>query len=437
MRVDADDFARPCSCGREHQIAVKEILIEAGAVEKLEEEMSEGMLREYISPLVICDTNTYAATEELMEDIYDRCQVLVLDAEGLQADRHAIKIVENNMEEDIDLILAVGAGTIHDISRYIAHNYKVPFISVPTAASGDGFVTTVAAMTLDGVKKTVPSVAPICVYADTDIFSKAPQRLTAAGISDLMAKYICLADWKIANLVTGEYFCRETVKLEEKALKTVKSSIQDITEGEEDDAKEDKKMSGLEILKMHGIMSYAQTMEWKGPLSYRIDDTCVIDTSKQIYGTIINTQTLEHASPVSLARCKRIMTIENKANYESMQYDENTLYIFCHGYFTPKEVYFLKKLSLIVSKECEFLHWGDMDFGGISIFLFIKDRIFEKLMPYRMGVADFEEALKKDAGIPLKASTREKLQKKDAGLLTELKEAILESDKTIEQERLL
>lgn len=170
MRVDADDFARPCSCGREHQIAVKEILIEAGAVEKLEEEMSEGMLREYISPLVICDTNTYAATEELMEDIYDRCQVLVLDAEGLQADRHAIKIVENNMEEDIDLILAVGAGTIHDISRYIAHNYKVPFISVPTAASGDGFVTTVAAMTLDGVKKTVPSVAPICVYADTDIF---------------------------------------------------------------------------------------------------------------------------------------------------------------------------------------------------------------------------------------------------------------------------
>ena len=238
MRVDADDFARPCSCGREHQIAVKEILIEAGAVEKLEEEMSEGMLREYISPLVICDTNTYAATEELMEDIYDRCQVLVLDAEGLQADRQAIRIVENNMEEDIDLILAVGAGTIHDISRYVAYTYKIPFISVPTAASGDGFVTTVATMISDGVKKTVSSVAPICVYADTDIFSKAPQRLTAAGISDLMGKYICLADWKIASLVTGEYLCRETVKLEEKALKTVRSSIQDITEGEEDECEQ-------------------------------------------------------------------------------------------------------------------------------------------------------------------------------------------------------
>ena len=44
----------------------------------------------------------------------------------IQADRHAIKIVENNMEEDIDLILAVGAGTIHDISRYICLLYTSP-----------------------------------------------------------------------------------------------------------------------------------------------------------------------------------------------------------------------------------------------------------------------------------------------------------------------
>ena len=59
MRVDADDFARPCSCGREHQIAVKEILIEAGAVEKLEEEMSEGMsfLSLFLSLFKDCPTS--------------------------------------------------------------------------------------------------------------------------------------------------------------------------------------------------------------------------------------------------------------------------------------------------------------------------------------------------------------------------------------------
>lgn len=234
MRVDADDFARPCSCGKEHHIEVKEILIEEGAINKLEEEMSEGFLKNYISPLLLCDTNICSVVEEKMEDIFDRCQVLVLEAEDLHADDHAVEIVENNMEEDIDLILAVGSGTIHDISRYVAFRYKIPFISVPTAASVDGFVSTVAAMTWKGIKKTIPAAAPMCVYADTDIFAHAPKRLTASGVSDLMGKYICLTDWKIASLLTGEYYCEQVVSMEEKALRTVKNCLRAIAAGEEE-----------------------------------------------------------------------------------------------------------------------------------------------------------------------------------------------------------
>lgn len=234
MRVDTDDFPRSCNCGKAHYTGIKEILIEAGAIEKLEEELLNGELKEYISPLVICDTNTHNATEEIMEDIYDRCQVLVLDAEGLQADEQAVTIVENIMEDDIDLILAVGSGTIHDISRFVAHRYKVPFISVPTAASVDGFVSTVAAMNWNGVKTTVPADAPMCVYADTNIFANAPGRLTASGVADMLGKYICLADWKISNVLTGEYFCSEIAEMEGRALKTVKSSLRAIAAGEED-----------------------------------------------------------------------------------------------------------------------------------------------------------------------------------------------------------
>lgn len=234
MRVDTDDFARPCSCGREHHIEVKDIIIEEGAVEVLEREMSDGYLKEYISPLLICDTNTYKATEEIMEEIFDRCQVIVLEAEGLHADNYAVEIVENNMEDDIDLILAVGAGTIHDISRYVAFQYKIPFVSVPTAASVDGFVSTVAAMTWHGLKKTMPAAAPIAVFADTNIFVKAPKRLTASGVSDLFGKYICLADWKIAHMLTGEYYCGYVAGLEEKALRTVRSSLRAIAAGEEE-----------------------------------------------------------------------------------------------------------------------------------------------------------------------------------------------------------
>ena len=131
MRVYTVDFGRPCRCGREHHIEVKEIIIEEGAVKKLEEAMSDGFLKEYISPLLICDTNTLKATEECMEDIYDRCQVLTLDAEGLHADEHAVEIVENYMEEDIDLILAEAAEPSMTSADFWLTSTKFPLFPFP------------------------------------------------------------------------------------------------------------------------------------------------------------------------------------------------------------------------------------------------------------------------------------------------------------------
>lgn len=188
------------------------------------------------------------------------------------------------------------------------------------------------------------------------------------------------------------------------------------------------------LLAAHNIHSYAQTLEWKGCLGYRLDNGNVVDTDENTYGTVINSQTMEHASVTDLFGCKRIMTIENKANYESMIFSEETLYIYCHGYFTPKEVRFLKKIPELADADCEFLHWGDMDYGGISIFQFIKKNVFPELKPYKMDRTAFEEALKDGAGIVLEHETRKKLEAKDAGLLEELKQVILETGKTIEQE---
>lgn len=131
------------------------------------------------------------------------------------------------------------------------------------------------------------------------------------------------------------------------------------------------------------------------------------------------------------------MTIENKANYMGMPYEDDTLYIFCHGYFTPKEVRFLKNILAVVDDECEFYHWGDMDYGGINIFQFVKREIFPKLQPYKMDVESFQKALASGGGVELEESKRKKLEKKDAGELTALKDIILQTGLTIEQEMLL
>ena len=196
-------------------------------------------------------------------------------------------------------------------------------------------------------------------------------------------------------------------------------------------------MSDEDILMMHRILTYSQTMEWKGPLRYAVDQSVEMDSSQAYYGTVINSRTLEHAKPLSMPGVKRVIVIENKANYEAMEYRADTLYLYCHGFYSPKERAFLKGLSDVSKEDVEYLHWGDMDLGGIRIFQFNRQNLFLGLKPYRMDKETYTQALESGAGIPLDGKKREALEKLDAGLLEELKESILTSGMEIEQEMLL
>ena len=196
-------------------------------------------------------------------------------------------------------------------------------------------------------------------------------------------------------------------------------------------------MSDEELLTAHGILTYAQTLEFKGAVSYRIDDGPAISTAAQIYGTMFNKQTLENAVPISIVGIRQIMTIENKANYEKMQFRRDTLYIFCHGFFSPPERKFLSRVVELAGTDTEYFHWGDMDYGGIRIFKFLQKNLFPKLKPWKMDVTDYTMALQMGASISLETDKRERFEQMDAGVLTPLKEAILKNGKEIEQELLL
>ena len=196
-------------------------------------------------------------------------------------------------------------------------------------------------------------------------------------------------------------------------------------------------MTADDILRVHGIKTYSQTLEWKGPLVYRIGSGNPIDSSVNLFGTVINAQTLEQAVPIAVPGIRHIILVENKANYESMDFREDTLYIYCHGFFSPKELKFLGALTEITGGNTEYLHWGDMDLGGIRIFLYNQRKLFPGLKPYRMDASAYETAIAQGAGIPMKKEKKEKLQRLDAGDLDGLKECILETGMEIEQEALL
>ncbi len=235
MQIDISQFSKPCSCGKPHTIVVKDLIIEKGAINKL-----PGIIKEHYADkkciVMVCDENTLEVAGKQVEALLPGLQKVVLCPDNLHANEHGVALAEEALKAypQADLFLAVGSGTIHDITRYHAFQKKIPFISVPTAASVDGFVSVVAAMTWNGCKVTIPAVAPERVVADTDIFSKAPIRLTAAGVGDLLGKYTCLADWKIAHILTDEYICEELCQMEYTALDKMRSCIDGIVKGDAD-----------------------------------------------------------------------------------------------------------------------------------------------------------------------------------------------------------
>ena len=228
MRVDINKFIGFCGCGKEHKIMVKDIIIESEAIKKLSMIMEKEGFKNIT---IICDENTYAAAGEEIKEIIPNGKFINLKSENLHANEIAVQKVYECLSVENDVLIALGSGTIHDITRYVAYNKDIPFISVPTAASVDGFVSTVAAMTWRGYKKTFTAVSPIYVVADTDIFKEAPYRLTASGVSDLIGKYTALVDWKISSIVIGEYICNKVCNMEIDAVNKLCECVDDLVLG--------------------------------------------------------------------------------------------------------------------------------------------------------------------------------------------------------------
>ncbi|WP_163538525.1 sn-glycerol-1-phosphate dehydrogenase [Gracilibacillus sp. YIM 98692] len=106
----------------------------------------------------------------------------------------------------------------------------VPFISVPTAASVDGFTSKGAPLILKGTKKTIQTASPMAVFADIAILKDAPKELTAAGFGDIMGKYTSLVDWEISRWIGGEPYNERADRMTRYALDVCVNNLEDIAE---------------------------------------------------------------------------------------------------------------------------------------------------------------------------------------------------------------
>ncbi len=228
MIIDSTRLNGPCSCGRSHEMLTREAVIEPGCIRRLDEYAAKYGLTGRRA--AIYDRSTYQAvgTARPAAD-----QEIILDPHNLHANEIAVGMVKEQLWQGMDYLIAVGSGTIHDTTRYCANELGIPFISCPTAASVDGFCSTVSAMTWKGYKKTMPGTAPLFVLADLDIIKEAPLYLALSGAGDIFGKYTALADWNIAHVLTGEYLCPVIEKMTRDAVEAVRSCCEGLARKEE------------------------------------------------------------------------------------------------------------------------------------------------------------------------------------------------------------
>jgi glycerol-1-phosphate dehydrogenase [NAD(P)+] len=179
--------------------------------------------------VIVADTNTYAALGERVEAALREkgCEVtaIVLEGEHIHTDEHQIMQVFIRAPLGPCTFIAVGSGTITDITRFASHRTGRSFISMPTAPSVDGFTSIGAPIILAGVKTTILCQPPLAVFADLDTLVRAPQRLIAAGFGDMIGKITSLADWKLGSILWDEPYDAAIAKRSQAAIDSVKQDV--------------------------------------------------------------------------------------------------------------------------------------------------------------------------------------------------------------------
>lgn len=92
-------------------------------------------------------------------------------------------------------VVSIGGGKVIDAGKYAAFLKNLPFISVPTSSSSDGFSSASASLIVDGRRASVPAKLAYGIIVDTQVIRTAPVKFIYSGIGDMISKITALYDW--------------------------------------------------------------------------------------------------------------------------------------------------------------------------------------------------------------------------------------------------
>ena len=223
-----------CACGKSHKVDIQAIRVGSGVMQEL-----PGILRDLGAShiFLVADNYTYEAAGRQVEQLLDQAGLAyhkrVFQTETpLVPNEYALGSVLAAMTSQDDMLLAVGSGTLNDVTKYVSARTGMPYVIAATAPSMDGYASTVAPTILDGFKTTLPAVYPAAIVADVDILKDAPMPMLTAGFGDIIGKFTSLADWRLSHQLNGEYYCPEVAGVIEAAVETCAANAKALAQRE-------------------------------------------------------------------------------------------------------------------------------------------------------------------------------------------------------------
>lgn len=175
--------------------------------------------------VVVADDNTYAVAGEAVCERLSSAGWMVEEpvvfpgTPALYASFENVLALEEKLRPTSAVPIAVGSGTLNDITKLAAHRAGRQYMCVGTAASVDGYTAFGAAITRDGFKQTMSCPAPRAVMADLDILVTAPAQMSSAGYGDLLGKVTAGADWILADALETEFIDKHAWSLVQDSLR--------------------------------------------------------------------------------------------------------------------------------------------------------------------------------------------------------------------------
>ena len=208
-----------CPCGKTHGFSAQ-VITGAGALNRI-----PYIVKEYQAEKVylLWDKNTYAAAGKQVEALLTAAGItstaFCFPQKCPEPDEKSVGAAVMHYPEDCQMVIAVGSGVINDIGKIVSAIAQKPFMIVATAPSMDGYASASSSMTRSGLKISLPSKSAQVIVGDTEVLCKAPVKMMKSGLGDMLAKYVSICEWRIANLITGEYYCEEIASLIRSAVK--------------------------------------------------------------------------------------------------------------------------------------------------------------------------------------------------------------------------